>query len=458
MCLRQALVVLVTTGWVHSAGATSNFVDAAMFSNARGFEPIASFVENAPAPSRIPAGCLAGSEHHGVSVTTVVSQPAGQGFNKPNVQELRPISQKTQTDQIVALLAGLVGVGGIPLAWQMRRRSSKYIPVGGAATSGLTRIMIFGTGDKAREVQLALAKSDSPVEVVGFYPSQQEEETRVSGHLVLSSDKSLTETAYALGVDEIVVAVMQRRGGVMPMRELLDCRLAGIRVRDLASHFEHWLGQIRLDSLKPGWLIFGDGFRQSDFRRAFKVLFDVVCSGILLVLTIPIMLVAAIAIMLEGRGPIFYRQERVGLNGKPFNVIKFRSMRTDAEKDGRPRWAQAGDTRITRVGRVLRKLRIDELPQLFCVFAGHMSLVGPRPERAYFVEQLSKEIPYYNVRHSIKPGVTGWAQVRYHYGASVQEAAEKLQYDLYYVKNHSLLLDLKVLFGTVSVVLFAKGA
>jgi lipopolysaccharide/colanic/teichoic acid biosynthesis glycosyltransferase len=170
------------------------------------------------------------------------------------------------------------------------------------------------------------------------------------------------------------------------------------------------------------------------------------------------MLAAAIAVRLESRGPIFYRQERVGLNGKPFNVIKFRSMRTDAEKDGRPRWAQAGDTRITRVGKILRKLRIDELPQLFSVFAGHMSLVGPRPERAYFVNQLTKEIPYYNVRHSIKPGVTGWAQVRYHYGASVEDAAEKLQYDLYYVKNHSLLLDLKVLLGTVSVVLLAKGA
>lgn len=406
----------------------------------------------------VPSGCLAGTEHHGATARAVAPQPSASSPTTPTVQELRPSGEITQVDHIVVLLAGLVGAGGVPLAWQMRRRRSKVVPVAGAASRGLTRIMIFGTGDKAREVQLALAKSDCPVDVVGFYPSQQEEECLVSQHLVLSAEMSLTETAHALGVDEIVVAVMQRRGGVMPMRELLDCRLAGIRVRDLASHFEHWLGQIRLDSLKPGWMIFSDGFQQGFVRMAVKTLFDVVCSGILLVMTMPVMLVAAIAIKLESRGPVFYRQERVGLNGTLFNVIKFRSMRTDAEKDGRPRWAQVGDTRITRVGRILRKLRIDELPQLFSVFAGHMSLVGPRPERAYFVDQLTKEIPYYNVRHSIKPGVTGWAQVRYHYGASVEDAAEKLQYDLYYVKNHSLLLDLKVLLGTVSVVLLAKGA
>jgi sugar transferase (PEP-CTERM system associated) len=302
------------------------------------------------------------------------------------------------------------------------------------------------------------------VEIVGFYPSSQDAdatgglENSVPQSLVVPAERSITETACELGVDEIVVAVTQRRGGVMPMRELLDCKLNGVVVRDLASHFEHWHGQIRLDSLKAGWLIFGNGFCQSALRTATKSVFDAVCSGILLILTLPVMLAAALAILVESGFPIFYRQERVGLNGKTFNVIKFRSMRNDAEKDGRPRWAKAGDSRITRVGRILRKLRVDELPQLFSVFRGDMSLVGPRPERPYFVDQLTKEIPFYAARHSIKPGVTGWAQVRYHYGASVEDAAEKLQYDLYYVKNQSLLLDLKVLLGTVSVVLLAKGA
>ena len=170
------------------------------------------------------------------------------------------------------------------------------------------------------------------------------------------------------------------------------------------------------------------------------------------------MLLTALIISLESAGPIFYRQERVGLNGRLFNVIKFRSMRTDAEKDGKPRWATSGDSRVTRVGRVIRKLRVDELPQLISVLNGDMSLVGPRPERPFFVDQLTREIPFYAVRHSVKPGVTGWAQVRYHYGASVEDSAEKLQYDLYYVKNHTLFLDILVLFETVGVVLTAKGA
>jgi len=254
------------------------------------------------------------------------------------------------------------------------------------------------------------------------------------------------------------VAVTERRGGVLPLRELLDCKLAGVRVLDLASHFEQTLGQIRLDSLYAGWLIFGDGFRQGFWRTTIKRAFDVVCALILLILAAPVMALASLAIILESGMPLFYRQGRVGLNGRLFNVIKFRSMRTDAEKDGKPRWATAGDDRVTRVGRIIRKLRIDELPQLISVLNGDMSLVGPRPERPYFVDQLTREIPFYAVRHSVKPGVTGWAQERYHYGASVEDSAEKLQYDLYYVKNHTLFLDILVLFETIGVVLTAKGA
>ena len=320
------------------------------------------------------------------------------------------------------------------------------------------RILVFGVGAKALAVRKALNKADPTALIVGFFPSPTEEELKVPADLVLARDRSLTETARQLKVDEIVVAVTERRGGVLPLRELLDCKLAGVRVLDLASHFEQTLGQIRLDSLYAGWLIFGDGFRQGFWRTFVKRLFDLFCAVTLLVLAAPIMLLTAIAIVVESGMPIFYRQERVGLNGRLFNVIKFRSMRTDAEKDGKPRWATAGDARVTRVGRIIRKLRIDELPQLISVLNGDMSLVGPRPERPFFVDQLTREIPFYAVRHSVKPGVTGWAQVRYHYGASVEDSAEKLQYDLYYVKNHTLFLDVLVLFETIGVVLTAKGA
>jgi sugar transferase (PEP-CTERM system associated) len=217
-------------------------------------------------------------------------------------------------------------------------------------------------------------------------------------------------------------------------------------------------GQIRLESLYAGWLIFGDGFSQGSARTIVKRIFDIVCATFLILLSLPVMLIAALAIVIENGFPVFYRQERVGLNGRLFNVIKFRSMRRDAEKDGKPVWAKAQDNRVTKVGRIIRKLRVDELPQLFSVLTGDMSLVGPRPERPFFVDQLTKEIPFYAVRHSVKPGVTGWAQVRYHYGATVEDSAEKLQYDLYYVKNHSLFLDILVLFETVGVVLTGKGA
>jgi sugar transferase (PEP-CTERM system associated) len=229
-------------------------------------------------------------------------------------------------------------------------------------------------------------------------------------------------------------------------------------VIDLATHFEQLLGQIHLEAVSAGWLIFGDGFKQGLVRSVVKRLFDIVGSGILLLLSSPVMLVTALLIFIESGRPIFYRQERVGRNGDVFDVIKFRSMRQDAEKDGTPRWAGAGDTRVTRVGKIIRKMRIDELPQLFCVLKGDMSLVGPRPERPYFVERLTLDIPYYALRHGIKPGLTGWAQVRYHYGASIKDAEQKLQYDLYYVKNHSWLLDLIILFETVGVVLTGKGA
>ena len=320
------------------------------------------------------------------------------------------------------------------------------------------RVLVFGTGTRAKLVGRTLQKSDPHVDLVGYYASPNEAVAEVSAWGILSPNTSLTDIVMEQQVDEIVVALAERRGGSMPLRELLDCKLQGVRVVDMATHFEKTLGQIRLDSVSAGWLIFGDGFSQGWVRTVVKRLFDIVFASILIVLASPVMLLAAIAILIESGGPILYLQERVGLNGRLFNVIKFRSMRTDAEIDGQPRWATAQDDRVTRVGRILRKLRIDELPQLFSVPSGDMSLVGPRPERPYFVDKLTQELPYFAVRQSVKPGVTGWAQVRYHYGASVEDAAEKLQYDLYYVKNHTLFLDLVILFETVGVVLMAKGA
>lgn len=320
------------------------------------------------------------------------------------------------------------------------------------------RVLIYGTGSRARSVSQSLLASDPHVELVGYFASPNEAEPEVSGRAILSGTHRLAEIVRDRRVAEIVVALSERRGGSMPMRELLDCKLFGVRVMDIATYFEKNLGQIRLDALSAGYLIFGEGFDQGFVRTAVKRLFDILCAIVLIVLASPLMLLAAVAIVLESGGPVLYRQERVGLNGRIFNVVKFRSMRTDAEKDGVPKWATAGDSRVTRVGRVIRKLRIDELPQLFSVLKGDMSLVGPRPERPFFVDQLTREIPFYAVRHSVKPGVTGWAQVRYQYGSSVSDTTEKLQYDLYYVKNHSLFLDLVVLFETVGVVLTGKGA
>jgi len=230
-----------------------------------------------------------------------------------------------------------------------------------------------------------------------------------------------------------------------------------VSVLDLAGFTEQTKSEIRIDSLKGSWLVYGQGFMQGPMRRFRKRVSDIVASLVLLILTAPVMLLTVIAIRLESPGRVIYRQPRVGLGGRIFMCLKFRSMCIDAESDGIARWAQKSDPRITRVGAFIRKTRIDELPQLFSVLRGQMSLVGPRPERPSFVDQLKTSIPFYELRHSVKPGITGWAQVRYHYGGSLEDARRKHQFDLYYVKNNSLLLDILVLVETVSVVLFHEG-
>jgi sugar transferase (PEP-CTERM system associated) len=267
----------------------------------------------------------------------------------------------------------------------------------------------------------------------------------------------LCDLVLRLGVKEVIVAARDHRVGI-PMGQLLECRVNGISVIDLAGFYEREHGQVPVHSLKSSWLIYGKGFAQDALRTSVKRTFDIVGALGLLTLAAPVMLLASAAIALESGRPVLYRQQRVGRGGRAFNCIKFRSMRLDAEGDGVARWAVKGDARVTRVGRFLRPTRIDELPQLFNVLRGEMSLVGPRPERPAFVKQLAEEIPYYEVRHSVKPGVTGWAQVRYTYGASVEDATRKLEYDLYYVKNHSLFLDILILVETVRVVLFGEGA
>jgi sugar transferase (PEP-CTERM system associated) len=321
-----------------------------------------------------------------------------------------------------------------------------------------SQAIVLGAGGKAKEF-VEQAKNGSArrgLKIIGFV-SASDEELHIPASSVLPTTGSLMSLATRYRAQEIIIAIQERRGGCFPIQDLLECKLNGIRVTDSAAFFERERGQIRVNSLYPSWLVFGGGFDQSLLRSGIKRVFDLVASGILLAATLPIMLITAICILVEDGPPIFYRQERVGKGGKTFMVLKFRSMRNDAEKGGKPQWAATDDPRVTRVGRIIRKLRIDELPQIFNVLNGDMSFVGPRPERPYFVDQLCAEVPFYNVRHSIKPGITGWAQVRYRYGASVEDAIEKLQYDLYYVKNHSLFLDVIILIDTIEVVVLGKG-
>jgi sugar transferase (PEP-CTERM system associated) len=261
--------------------------------------------------------------------------------------------------------------------------------------------------------------------------------------------------AESLHAEEIVVATDDRRG--LPVDELLRCRLQGIQVTDYLSFWEREAGQIDIDHVGAGWLAFAEGFRLNLPRRAVKRAVDIVVSLLFLTFTLPLLAIVGLFIKWDSRGPIFFSQERVGLDGKIFKVLKLRSMCVDAEKDGVPRWACHGDDRITRVGRFIRKTRIDELPQIINVLKGDMSFIGPRPERPYFVEQIRKEIPFYDLRHRVRPGITGWAQVNYPYGASIEDAKKKLAYDLYYVKNNDSLLDLAILVQTVRVVLFGHG-
>jgi sugar transferase (PEP-CTERM system associated) len=322
-----------------------------------------------------------------------------------------------------------------------------------------SRIIFIGCGTLAKECSdLAMHNvSYHKYNIVGFVQLPGEV-SRMLPSTILPAGNSLISLTNKYNANEVIVAVNNRRGESFPIQELLVCKLNGIKVTDAASFFEREACQIRVDSLQTSWLVFGGGFDQSFLRSFIKRIFDLFASTIILIVSFPVILITALCIYFEDRTPIFYQQERVGMDGHTFMVLKFRSMRNDAEQGMKPQWAAANDTRTTKVGRIIRKLRIDELPQILNVFKGEMSFVGPRPERPFFVKQLSDEVPYYNVRHSIKPGITGLAQVRYQYGASVEDSIQKLQYDLYYVKNNSLFLDVLILIDTFQVVIFGKGS
>jgi sugar transferase (PEP-CTERM system associated) len=348
----------------------------------------------------------------------------------------------------VTIIVALAGSGVIRLVFHFWGRHNLFKP----------RVLVLGTGSRVSKL-VESSRANKNHLVVGYVERQATTHyVPLPSVLPMAEGESLLSMVKRHAIDQIVVAVRDRRDGGQLVRELLECRLKGVGVTELSTFFEREYRKVLLDSLNPSWMVLGEGFRQGLFRTLVKRLFDLVASGVLLLLALPVMLLAAVCVWLESGGPVFYRQERVGQGGRLFSICKFRSMHTNAERDGKPRWASANDDRTTRVGRIIRKLRIDELPQIINVFKGEMSFVGPRPERPFFVDKLTTQIPYYALRHEVKPGITGWAQVRYPYGATLDDAMEKLQYDLYYVKNHTLFLDLVVLFSTVEVVLWGKGA
>jgi sugar transferase (PEP-CTERM system associated) len=319
------------------------------------------------------------------------------------------------------------------------------------------RVLVLGTGRVGRLIADLAPTSARPFQIIGFVDDAPGAADMLpDGHSLLGKIQDLDTLVEETRPDIVVIAQLDRRGS-FPTKALLECRLRGIRVEDWPTFYEKAEGKILVTAVRPSWLIFSDGFVKTPRTELVKRLFDITLSVVGLVLSLPIMVIVAIVVKLESPGPILYRQPRLGKNGCVFILNKFRSMRQDAEKDTGPVWSAHRDPRVTRVGAFLRRTRIDELPQLFNVLVGHMSSIGPRPERPEFVAELQKQIPFYMERLAVKPGLTGWAQVKYQYGSSVEDAVEKLQYDLYYIKNLSLFLDLLIVLNTVQVVLFARG-
>lgn len=330
---------------------------------------------------------------------------------------------------------------------------------------GRTRIIVLGAGERASIIERRMRRDVDRLgfELVGFVPipGDNREEGIINEQLVhVKVDENFRRFVQENDIDEVVIACDQRRG-TLPIEILFDCRFRGIEVTDLLDFMERETGQIVVNLMYPSWVIYSNGFSSQNYLRdGLDYLLNAVLAFCVLFFVWPFMLLTAVIIWIDDgrrtKTSVFYKQERVGLNGQLFKIIKFRSMRPDAEKDG-AQWASKNDNRVTRIGNFIRKYRVDELPQLFNIFKGEMSFIGPRPERPEFVEQLIREVPYYNQRHNVKPGLAGWAQLNYPYGSSVEDSLEKLKFDLYYVKHQSLLLDMLILIRTVEVVLFGKG-
>ena len=336
---------------------------------------------------------------------------------------------------------------------------SRYFFYRHASTDNLKRrVLVLGAGEKAKQLSGINNAHILKGFIIQGFVDMGEGDIQVDKEQLIENKQGLAQLVTELDIDEIVIALNDRRMK-MPLVELLDCKALGVDIMDLLSFYEREQGLILLDSLTLSWVVFSDGFDFSGIKAFIKRGVDLIASLGLLVIAWPFMLLTALAILLESgyKAPILYRQIRVGENNKPFAVLKFRSMRTDAEKNG-AQWAKEEDDRVTRVGRFIRKVRIDELPQIFNVLIGDMSFVGPRPERPEFVEGFEERIPFYTERHRVKPGITGWAQLCYPYGANEQDTINKLEYDLYYVKNYTIFLDISIILGTVEVILWGKGA
>jgi len=321
------------------------------------------------------------------------------------------------------------------------------------------RILIVGSGNLAVAVaHEVLNRPDAGYRIVGFVGTNADQMGKsLINPRVIGLTDDIEETVKREGIDRIVVAMGERRGQ-LPTTNLLKLSLSGdVSIEEGASFYERVTGRVSLDMIRPSWLIFTGRGRQAKLAAMTRNAMHRLVALIGLLVSLPLGVLTAILIKVDSRGPVFYRQERVGKNGRPFVLTKFRSMKVDAEKAG-PVWASKGDERTTRVGRMIRKMRIDEIPQFWNILRGEMSFVGPRPERPHFVAQLAEEIPYYEQRHLIAPGLTGWAQIKYPYGDSVEDARQKLQYDLFYIKNYSLVLDALILFETIKIILFGRGA
>lgn len=318
------------------------------------------------------------------------------------------------------------------------------------------RVMVLGAGDRAMRLKKLGEEPGSGFAIISFIGMNEGEQV-VAEAIARGAIHDLGRFVENLGASEVVLALEERRNA-LPLKDLLRMKTMGVHINDFSSFVERETGRVDLDSVNPSWLIFSDGFSSGRmFSSAAKRIFDIAASSLLLFLTFPIILLFALLVKLDSKGPAFFRQPRVGLYGQNFDVIKLRSMRTDAEKDG-VKWAEKNDPRITRLGRFIRKVRIDELPQTWSVLKGEMSFVGPRPEVPKFVGDLEQKLPYYAERHMVKPGITGWAQINYPYGASIEDARHKLEYDLYYAKNYTPFLDLLILLQTLRVVLWPEGA